>query len=64
MEVNFNGDKGERIVLPYLVGMELGCADRNNQLVNGPLPHPDVDLYNKEEALLCTPLRSCPWSFW
>jgi hypothetical protein len=56
-EVNVNGDKGGGgIALLNLVGMKSGCEEENNQLVSESLPPLDVDLYNRADAVFCTPL--------
>jgi len=39
-----------------LVGMKSGCEEENNQLVSESLPPLDVDLYNRADAVFCTPL--------
>jgi hypothetical protein len=52
--------RGVRNTLPTLVGKELGCAKGNSQLVSTLRPCWDVDLCNKEKAMVCTPLKSCP----
>jgi hypothetical protein len=59
-EVGVIIDKGVGNALPKLVGMELGSAVGNGQLVSALWPRLDVDLFNMYEALVCTPLKSCP----
>lgn len=59
-EVSVFVGKGVGNSLPALVGMVLDCAVGNSQLVSAPWPCLDVDSYNREEALICTPLKSCP----
>jgi hypothetical protein len=54
--VNVNGDKGGGIALLNLDGMKSGCEEENNQLVSESLPPLDVDLYNRADAVFCTPL--------
>lgn len=54
--------KGEGLLLLALVGMKLGCEEENNLLVSESLPHQDVNLYNRADAVFCTPLSIfCLW---
>jgi hypothetical protein len=45
--------------LSALFGMELGCVEGNNQFDSKPLPCLDVEIYNREDAMICTTLNSC-----
>lgn len=40
--------------------MELGSAKGNSEPVSDSMPCLDVDLYSRKEAMLCTPLSTCP----